>query len=242
MRVIAVVQARLGSTRLPGKVLAEIAGRPMLGHVLDRAQAIHGVDEVILTTPMPEAPELRGLPGVDRWVPHVPPDVLAGFAQAVERSGAKIVMRLTGDNPLIDPDVCTFVLAHFYEATLTLPGVPLRPYYAHNLNPPTAWPEGLDTEVFLASDLIEAHQRAFAPADREHPTRYISRLRPHAVLPDPRAPANEPLLPHHKECSSQRWTVDTEEDLARVRAIYAHLTPGDFSWQATLRAAREAGV
>ena len=230
-RVIAVVQARLGSSRLPGKVLAEIAGWPMLGHVLDRARAIRGVDEIILTTPMPEAPQLRGLPGVDRWVPHVPPDVLAGFAQAVERSDAQIVMRLTGDNPLIDPEVCSFVLAHFYQATLTPRRIPLQPHYAHNLNPPTAWPEGLDTEVILARDLLEAHRQATTPADREHPTRYISRLRPHAVLPDPQ-----------EDCRSQRWTVDTAEDLERVQAIYAHLKPHDFSWRHTLSAAREAGV
>ena len=217
MKVVAVVQARLGSSRLPGKVLAEINGFPMLGHVLERAKAIKGVDAVVLTTPMPEAPQMRGLPGVDRWVPHTPPDVLAGFAEAAQRAEADIVMRLTGDCPLLDPMLCRAVLERVLAGAA----------YATNARESSF---GLDCQVFTRELLQSAHKWAIGQ-DREHVCPWME--------------AEQNLIaykPLPAELTDVHWAVDTQEDLDRVRAIYAHLTPGDFSWQATLRAAREAGV
>ena len=194
----------------------------MLAHILERALKIQPVDRVILTAPV----EDTGL-----WdlaaefhvpvVPHTPPDVLEGFRRAVTQEEADVCLRLTADNPLIDPALCAQVIG-LYWLQAWAPCV-----YAHNLNPPTGWPEGLDVEVFPTFAL---NGGAWTDREREHVTLHIAQRAHPAALWSPL------ILPR------PRLTVDTPEDLARVRAIFAHLRPGDFSWQATLRAAQEADV
>jgi len=236
MRVIAVVQARLASTRLSGKVLAEIAGRPMLAHVIERVAAIPGVDAVMLTTPREDFPQLypmaarqlhaRPFTGSAHrigWVPHEPPDVLSGIARAAENLDADVLLRITADCPLLDPALAGLVLAH-----VLVYGVP----YAHNLNPPTEWAEGLDVQAFTR-EALEREIKALEgrPAsEREHPCRWMGEHERTAVIPGVDG------------LKDQHWMVDTPEDLERVRRIYALLTPGNFSWRHTLNAAREARI
>lgn len=238
MRIIAVVQARLGSTRLPGKVLAEIAGRPMLAHVLERARAIPGIDSVVLTTPgadlgpistaVSKTVNLDGFlrnnifPAHDGlgWHPHVPPDVLSGFWVAAQVHQADVIVRITGDCPLLDPTLCQAVLDGIIAGSVDA--------YATNALESSF---GLDCQVFTRELLQSAHEWATGE-DREHVCPWMERAERNFV--------GYERLP--TELTDVHWAVDTQEDLDRVRAIYAHLKPGDFSWQATLKAAREAGV
>ena len=218
-RVIAVVQARLGSSRLPGKVLAEIAGRPMLAHVLERVRAIPGIDSVVLTTPAADLGPISttvSLHGLS-WHEHVPPDVLSGFWGAAKALQADVIVRITGDCPLLDPVLCRAVLERIIAGAA----------YATNAIDSSF---GLDCQAFTRELLQSAYERA-SGQDREH------------VCPWMKAEQNLiAYKPLPAELTDVHWAVDTQEDLDRVQAISVHLKPGDFSWQATLRAAREAGI
>jgi spore coat polysaccharide biosynthesis protein SpsF (cytidylyltransferase family) len=210
-RVIAVVQARLGSTRLPGKALAPVAGRPMLAHVLARAAAVPGVDRVVLATTV--SPEDDALVEVARgagaaWVRGSAEDVLDRFRSAIEAHPADAVVRVTGDCPLLDPAVSGLVLAEYLRRPDALD-------YASNVHPPT-YPDGLDTEVVSRAALEAAWREARLGSDREHVTPFIwrqpGRFRLASVAGAP-------------DLSGLRWTVDDARDLALVRAVHDALAP-----------------
>jgi spore coat polysaccharide biosynthesis protein SpsF len=215
-----IIQARLGSTRLPGKVLEPLGDAPVLEHVLRRCQAIEGVDEVVCAT-------VEGADGdavasladnLDIAVYRGPEkDVLARYHGAAHAVGADVVMRVTSDCPLIDPEVCAAVLKLRAEAAAD--------YAANNM--PPSWPHGLDCEVFTIDALDEAAATAVADEDHEHVTPWIRRNRAyHRVnLPGPGG-----------EVIAQRWTLDYPEDLAFLRAVYKRLPGGcaGRSWRAAL--------
>lgn len=210
-RVIAVVQARLGSTRLPGKALLDLAGRPMLSHVLARAAAIPGVDAVVLATTT--APEDAALADLARGagvacVRGSVDDVLDRFRQAIAEHPCDAVVRITADCPLLDPEVSGRVVAA-YRAE--------RVAYASNVHPPT-YPDGLDTEVISAAALEIAWREAREGSEREHVTPFVwsrpERFRPVNVAAE-------------RDLSHLRFTVDDARDLALVREVYAALAAGD---------------
>jgi spore coat polysaccharide biosynthesis protein SpsF (cytidylyltransferase family) len=210
-RVIAVVQARLGSTRLPGKALSPIAGRPMLEHVLARAAAVPGIDGVVLaTTTSPEDAALVDLAraaGIASARGSVS-DVLDRFSAALAEHPADAVVRITADCPLLDPGVAGRVVAEYRRRA---GGVD----YVSNVHPPT-FPDGLDTEVISAPALVCAWREATAASDREHVTPYVwSR-------PERFRIANVTAA---TDLSSLRWTVDDARDLAFVREVYRQLAP-----------------
>ena len=212
-RVVAVVQARLGSSRLPGKALAEIAGRPMLAHVLSRAATVRGVDQVVLATTV--KPEDDALAELARRVGIVATrgkvdDVLDRFHSALVEHPAEVVVRLTGDCPLLDPRVVELVLDAFVRSGGTVD-------YVSNVAPPT-YPDGLDAEVVSRQALERAWREARRPSDREHVTTYI---RDH---PDRFRQRN---VAHGEDLSAHRWVVDTEADLAFARQVYADLDQPD---------------
>jgi len=204
--IAAIVQARMGSSRLPGKTLADIGGRPMLGRLVDRARLIPGVEQVIIATtdrPADKAilrfAEAEGLPasaGSEQ-------DVLDRIYRAATRFGVSVIVRVTPDCPMLDPEVSGRVLAEFRR----LEG---RADYVSNVHPPT-FPDGLDTEVFSRVALEVAWRETRLPSDREHVTTYIWRQ------PERFRLAN---IAHAEDFSSQRWTVDTAADLAFARAVY----------------------
>src|SRR6266849_2472520 len=141
--IAAIIQARMSSTRLPGKTLAEIAGEPLLGHLVRRAKSIPGVDNVIIATTTNPADaailrfaEKNGLPT------HVGSenDVLDRFYQTARKNGVSTIVRVTPDCPLLDPTVAGLVVQEFLRARGEID-------YLSNVNPPT-YPDGLDTEVF----------------------------------------------------------------------------------------------
>lgn len=209
--VLAVVQARLGSTRLPGKALLEIAGRPMVAHVVARAAAAPGVDQVVLATTVNSEDDAlvdfarsAGL----RCVRGSAEDVLDRFRSVLLEDPADVVVRVTADCPLLDPQVSGLVVKEYLRQVGEVD-------YMSNVRPPT-YPDGLDTEVFSRGALEQAWREARLPSEREHVTAYIW------GHPDRFRLGN---VAHAEDLSSLRFTVDTEGDLAFARAIYSALAP-----------------
>jgi spore coat polysaccharide biosynthesis protein SpsF (cytidylyltransferase family) len=212
LRCVAIVQARVGSSRLPGKALLDIAGRPMVAHVVDRALAILGVDGAVLATTVDPADDaladfarLRGVP-CTRGSEN---DVLDRFHQAVNEHPADVIIRVTADCPLLDPRVSGLVVAEYLRRAGDVD-------YVSNVHPPT-YPDGLDTEVLSREALERAWREADWPSDREHVTSYIWRNAGAFRLANV---ATEPSRAH------LRWTVDERADLEFVRAVYARLGAG----------------
>jgi spore coat polysaccharide biosynthesis protein SpsF (cytidylyltransferase family) len=208
MRTIAVVQARMGSTRLPGKVLMDIAGRPMVEHVLERAAAIPGVAEAVLATST--NPEDDALAERCRaWRVHRGPaeDVLTRFAGAARAARAEAVVRITADCPLLCPEISGLVVARLHAGGCD---------YASNVVRRT-YPRGLDTEALPMAVLERAEREATAQRDREHVTIFVwsqpQRFRVAGV---------EDAV----DRSTWRWTVDTQPDLDLARVLHAELPRG----------------
>lgn len=200
---VAIIQARVGSSRLRGKVLEDLGGASVLARVVARAKAIPGVDLVGVATPdtaendavAHEAAHAGAV--VWRGPEH---DVLARYMGAAEAWGADVVMRLTCDCPFLDPAASGEVLALFAAGGFD---------YACNFEPRT-WPKGLDTEVLSIEALSMADAEASLAADREHVTPFVrreSRFR--------RASTRCP----HGDFGDWRWTLDYPEDLAFCRAV-----------------------
>jgi glutamate-1-semialdehyde aminotransferase/spore coat polysaccharide biosynthesis protein SpsF (cytidylyltransferase family) len=207
--IAAIVQARMGSSRLPGKTLADVAGRPMLARLVERARLIDGVDAVVIATtdrPADDAivafADAAGLP-VHRGSEA---DVLDRVHGAAERFGVSVIVRVTPDCPLLDPAVAGRVLARFRAAAGALD-------YVSNTQPPT-FPDGQDTEVFSLAALATAWREARLGSEREHVTPFIWK-QPHRFRL-----AN---VTHAEDLSHLRWTVDEAADLDFVRAVYARL-------------------
>ncbi len=209
--VLAVIQARVGSTRLPGKALLDLGGRPMISRVIDRAMAIPRVDQVVLaTTERPEDDALADLAG-RTGVPCVRgsvDDVLDRFHTAWRAHPAEAIARVTADCPLLDPEVSGRVVAEYLDNAGAAD-------YASNVEPPS-FPDGLDTEVFSAAALERAWREATRPSDREHVTPFLRR-------PESRFRRRNVLCA--EDLSVHRWTVDEPRDLDFARAVYAALDP-----------------
>jgi len=209
MRKVVVVQARMGSSRLPGKVLMDLDGKPVVDHVLGRASAIPGIAEVCLATSIDplndELAESVSKSGY-RVVRGSEQDVLGRFMLAVSETGADAIMRVTADCPLLDPQVCGDVLA-------LLDGKETP--YASNVEK-AEWPHGLDCEAVTAEALAPSDRSTQAADEREHVTLWIRRHKDlrRAYLPGPGGAVAE-----------QRWVVDYPEDLAMLRELMPLLRP-----------------
>ncbi|HET6380852.1 MAG TPA: glycosyltransferase family protein [candidate division Zixibacteria bacterium] len=204
-RAVAVIQARTGSTRLPGKVLMRLGQRPMVEHVVRRARRVAGVDEVVLAVPdLPEDDELaETLSELSPVVRGPAADVLARFLGTARRHKADVVVRITADCPLLSPAVSSRVLAAFE------PGCD----YVSNTVTRT-FPRGLDTEVFTREALEAAAFEAIDPVEREHVTLFIHRRPDRFVIRQ---------VIDDVDRSSLRWTVDTPEDFEFAAAVYETL-------------------
>jgi spore coat polysaccharide biosynthesis protein SpsF len=209
-RVVAVVQARVGATRLRGKTTADIEGKPLIEHVFDRARACRSVDEVVLaTTRQSEDKALLRVAarcGVATYAGSTA-DVLDRFYQAAARFHADTIVRITADDPFKDPQVIDQVVARFQSGGLD---------YASNTIEPS-YPEGLDVEVFSRAALNRAWRDATLRSDREHVTPYIWRQ------PQLFQVANVRL---NRDLSHLRWTLDYPDDLQFARAVYGRLYRG----------------
>jgi spore coat polysaccharide biosynthesis protein SpsF len=202
-RCLAIVQARLSSSRLPGKVLMPLAGRPLILFMLERIRRATRIDEIVLATSVDASDD--GLAETVRaagFSVHRGPleDVLARFAGAVRASEAELIVRLTGDCPLIDPAQIDKVITNLIERGLD---------YCGNSEAP-GYPDGLDVEVFRRDSLLAADAEARLPSEREHVTPWL-RHHPERV----KAGSVNGVI----DLSGLRWTVDHADDLEVVRRL-----------------------
>jgi spore coat polysaccharide biosynthesis protein SpsF len=197
MKTVCIVQARMGSTRLPGKVLLPLNGHTVIGEVLTRCKKIAGVDEVVCAIPADAAllAEAARYCAVIVGPEH---DVLARYMRAAEKHGAGIVMRVTGDCPLISSELCSEVLAKLKKH---------RADYASNIEPRT-FPQGMDCEVFTWDQLNLAHHLS---KEREHVTTWM-RDNPCTKRVNVESPWK----------LDGRLTLDTEDDYKVICAAFGH--------------------
>lgn len=223
----AIIQARLDSARLYGKILMDVAGVPLLRHVIDRAKAIVGVDDVVLAVPDESTRQrLQALfPAVRVFSAKTsaPENVLGRFAEVARQFRSHdVFLRLTADNPFLAPEVAVAVLELYHRSGCD---------YASNDIAVSGYPDGVDVEVFSREILGKADAATdLTNYDKEHVGPWMKRH------------GKTELLKAPEDWSRFRLTVDTPEDLTRVRAIAARLKPGDYSLAATLKAATAKAV
>jgi spore coat polysaccharide biosynthesis protein SpsF len=210
---LAILQARMSSSRLPGKVMAPVLGEPMIGRQVERLRRARRIDELMVATSTdpsddPLAAYCESL-GLEVFRGSLS-DVLDRFRAALAtHPEAETVVRLTADCPLADPALIDEVVAHHHAVGAD---------YTSNTLGTRTYPHGLDVEVIRAGALVDAAERADDPYEREHVTPYIYR-RPESYR---LAGVSRPT-----SLAGLRWTVDFPEDLAFVRDVYARLYPGD---------------
>jgi glutamate-1-semialdehyde 2,1-aminomutase/spore coat polysaccharide biosynthesis protein SpsF len=211
MAMVAIIQARMGSTRLPGKVLAALGGRPVLRWVVDAAAAIPGCDRVIVATTSAPADDVVAAWCVASGVGYFrgdEDDVLSRFAGAAHAAKAEVVIRVTADCPLLDPEEAGKVLSAVMSGEFD---------YASNNDPPT-YPDGLDCEAFTRIALDDADRLARRPSEREHVTPYMRSPRSGLRIARIGCPAGD--------LGAERWTLDTPEDLEFLRSVVEDLPRG----------------
>ncbi len=219
MTTIAIVQARLSSSRLPGKVMLPLLGEPILTRVMRRAGRAERLDDVIVaTSDEPSDDPIIDLAAAEGWpvVRGSLHDLLDRYVMAARAFDADVVVRITSDCPLIDPAVVDLTVAAFADGDVD---------YASNSLEPRTFPRGLDVEVIRRAALERAWREDTDPRWREHVTPFLYRHPEHFRLLA--VPSSDP----HPE---QRWSVDTREDYALVRNIYDALGRDDFTWQEAL--------
>jgi spore coat polysaccharide biosynthesis protein SpsF len=220
MNTVAIIQAHMSSTRLPGKVLKDIAGKSMLEWVTTRVKRAGFITQVVVatTTGLKDdaiVDECRRLDvACHRGSEH---DVLDRYYHAARDHEADVVVRVTSDCPLIDPREIERVILSFRDAC---------PSYASNSIAST-YIRGLDTEVMTIESLSRAWREARHAYHRVHVTPYIYQ-NPHLfrVLATP--------MPSDRDLSAYRWSVDTQEDLEMVQALCGELSGDRFGWQEAL--------
>jgi spore coat polysaccharide biosynthesis protein SpsF len=237
----AIIQARMGSSRLPGKVMLKIAEKPMLEHVIERTRLASTIGQVVVATtsdrmddPIVEFCEARAYP----YYRGSMFDVLDRYIQAARLFGAETVVRITSDCPLIDPSIIDRTVHAYFGKTepedflLTSAGIsPIEPaglqpvdFAANRLPPPwgRTYPIGLDTEVCTIESLETAWLEAKEKHQREHVMPFFyDHLERFRVL----------LVNHTRDFGKLRWTVDTPADLELVRQIFSYFPDrGNFSW------------
>jgi spore coat polysaccharide biosynthesis protein SpsF len=208
MRTVAIVQARMGSSRLPGKVLMPLAGRPVLAHVVQRLAHCREIDDVAIATS-----DEREDDTIEAWCRQAGVrcvrgslhDVLDRYVQAARATHADAVVRITADCPALDPDIVDAVVNGFKSGHFDL-------YHLAG-----SFPDGLDCSVFARQALERAAREATLPSQREHVGPYIEHQ------PDQFAVGG---LHHFDGLGHLRWTLDEPRDYAFLQAVFAMLDRG----------------
>lgn len=237
-KVVAIIQGRMSSTRLPGKILAEIEGRPMLQRVYERVSRAQLVNHVLFATSDHPSDDVVAEFCARQGLPYVRGnlyDVLDRYYQAARAAEATIIVRVTADCPLIDPQLI--------DEAITALKTGGYDFTCNRLPPPwhRTYPIGLDVEVCTFAALERAWKEASQPHQREHVMPYFyegSALQPIASgMESGVSPRGFRLALLHAptDYGHYRWTVDTAEDLEFVRRIFSHFGGrDDFSWQDVL--------
>lgn len=208
--IFCIIQARTGSTRLPGKVLKNICDKPLLIHVVERVAYSKLIDDIIVATTISksdDAIESLCLQNGIMCFRGSEEDVLDRYyraAQAFQTTKGDAIVRITADCPLIDPDVIDQVIELYKQSGAD---------YASNIDPPT-YPDGLDVEVFSFAALEKAWLEAKLLSEREHVTLFIREHRDRFKISN---------LENASDVSALRWTVDEAEDLEIIKEIYESL-------------------
>jgi spore coat polysaccharide biosynthesis protein SpsF len=236
--VVAIIQGRMSSSRLPGKILADIAGQPMLQRVFTRTSRSASVSQTLIATttdpsddPVAEYCDFSGIP-FTRGSLY---DVLDRYYQSAKEAKADYVVRITADCPVIDPELIDNVVDTLLEGEYD--------FVCNRLPPPwtRTYPIGLDVEACTFKVLAKAWKEAKEPQHREHAMPYfyeevqlsaVSRQRSEGVSPRGFRIA---LLNHATDFGDYRWTVDTPEDLGFMRQVYSRFDGrDDFTWKEVL--------
>jgi glutamate-1-semialdehyde 2,1-aminomutase len=224
VKTVAIVQARMGSVRFPEKVMQLIQGAPLIERLLGRLALAKHVHQIVLATSCD--------PCNERLVEHVrrlgysvyvgdENDVLDRYYQAAKANEAEVIVRITGDCPLIAPALVDLVVTDLVSKGAD---------YASNIDPAT-YPDGLDVEAFTFATLETAWREARADREREHVTPYMRRSGRFRTL----------NRVHTEDHSAKRWTVDEPMDLEVVRAVFEHFGERrDFSWPEVLQLQEDA--
>lgn len=204
LKVVGIIQARMGSTRLPGKVLLDLGGDTVLSRVVHRLAQSRLIAGIVVATTVLGVDDAIGLECQRIRVSCFrgsEQDVLDRYYQTARLHNAKVIVRITADCPLIDPEIVDRTIELFYEENAD---------YATN-DVPQTFPRGLDTEVFSMSSLTQAWEEARQPYQREHVTPYF--------YEHPEIFRIASLL-GEIDSTLYRWTLDTEDDLKLLRAVY----------------------
>ena len=208
-KVTAIIQARMASTRLPRKVMKEVLERPLLSYLIERVRCCKGIKNIILATTVNSEDDIIAMFGSNKGIDVFrgsENNVLERYYKAATRFGARHIMRITADCPLIDPELLDKLIEYYFSQNYD---------YASNAVAPTL-PDGLDAEIFTFKALNYAFHYAVLPSELEHVTPYI---------------CNHPEIfkigswLYQEDLSQLRWTVDEPEDFEFVRQVIEMLYP-----------------
>jgi glutamate-1-semialdehyde 2,1-aminomutase len=214
MKVVAIVQARMGSTRFPNKVMMPICGVPMIELLLCRLEKSKELDQIVIATSIDEhnislVTHVRNLGYACEQGSE--DDVLDRYIHTARAHQADVVVRITGDCPLVDPGLVDQVIRAFKVTNVD---------YFSNIDPPT-YPDGLDVEVFTFKALEKANIETTESFDREHVTPYLRKA----------GKFKTKAIQHSKDLSALRWTVDEYNDFEVIEKVFRHFHPKkDFTW------------
>ena len=220
--MVALVQARMGSTRLPGKVLRAIVGKPMIELLLARLSQSSELDEIIVAASeevkndklqsVVESLNYKCTRGSEK-------NVLNRFYESAKSVGADVIVRITGDCPLVDPTLVDECIRSYKDSDVD---------YFSNIDPAT-YPDGLDIEVMSFESIERANNETDSEFDREHVTPYIRNS----------DSFSKSSIQYVKDLSTQRWSVDEPEDLIVVTNVFEHFSPNlYFDWKQVLELRR----
>jgi len=207
MNTVAIIQARISSTRLPEKVLKIIEGKTVLEHVINRVRAAKNIDDMVVATTVKkedlEIVKLCASLGISVFCGSED-DVLDRYYQTAKLFKAGHIVRITSDCPLIDPQIIEEVIELYFQK---------KADYASNTMPET-FPDGLDTEVFSYKTLKKAWKNAKLSSEREHVTPYIRKYPNIFKIVNLKCEYN---------LNDKRWTLDEPEDFKFIKIIYKNL-------------------
>jgi glutamate-1-semialdehyde 2,1-aminomutase len=218
MKVVAIVQARMGSTRLPNKVMKSVVGRPMIELLLTRLRRSKELNQIVVATSVDD--RNKPLVSLVRSLGYAceqgsENDVLERYIQTARRHQADVVVRITGDCPLVDPELVDECVRRFRAADVD---------YFSNIAPPT-YPDGLDIEVVTLAALERAAKESGKPYDHEHVTPYVRESGLFCTA----------AMQNDIDLSMLRWTVDESADLEVITKVFEHFVPEiGFGWRQVL--------
>ena len=213
-RICATIEARMTSSRLPGKILMEAAGKPMLEHMVERLRRVSMLEDIIIatTTNAQDDAVIKLAEKLQvRWYRGSEHDVLGRVLAAAKKNEVDIIVETTGDCPLIDPDIVSTTIEAFTSSNVD---------YVSNALEPRTYPVGMDTQVFATSILADVASKTKDPEDREHVSLFIYNNPQIYELKSVRAP-------NHHLAPQVRLTLDTPEDLKLIRQVFGALYPNN---------------